>query len=217
MVVFKRPVRGAVATSGASSPRYGSGGMSSSPGPGGSDPYSPSTPGMSAPGGRGQGPGPGMFDPVQQPGGRGPRAEGFKVIALKHAPAPELAATLKQLFANVQVVGDARSNSIILKAEPAAARELEELIRKLDVRGNDEAGGAGGGSPASGRWWSIVGLAFETNQPQNPGQSTGVSCFITTLHLTAPAAGPPSRSVTSSMIQRLTSRSMSGWMRCVVG
>jgi type II secretory pathway component GspD/PulD (secretin) len=85
-----------------------------------------------------------MFDPVQQPGSRGQGAGGFKVIALKHASAMELSATLKQLYGNVQIVGDSRSNSIILKAEPAAAQEIEELIRKLDIRGADEASGVGG-------------------------------------------------------------------------
>jgi type II secretory pathway component GspD/PulD (secretin) len=48
------------------------------------------------------------------------------------------------LYGTVQIVGDARSNSIILKGDSAAARELEELIRKLDVPGADETGGAGG-------------------------------------------------------------------------
>jgi hypothetical protein len=60
---------------------------------------------------------------------------------------------LKQLFGNAQMVGDARSNSIILKADPAAARAIEELIRRLDVPGADDAsgtsgsGGVGGTSP----------------------------------------------------------------------
>jgi hypothetical protein len=149
MVVFKRPVRGAVARGGAGGARYGSGGMSSSPGTGGSNPYMPSASGMSAPGG-GRSPGPGMFDPVMQPGERGVGAGGFKVVALKHASALDLVATLKQLYGNVQIVGDSRSNSIILKAEPAAAREIEELIRRLDVPGSDEASGAGGGPPRPG-------------------------------------------------------------------
>ena len=83
MVVFKRPVRGAITTSGPSSPRYGSGGMSTAPGPVGTDPSSSRTPGMSVPGGSGFGPGPGMFDPSMPQGGRGPEAGGFKVIALK--------------------------------------------------------------------------------------------------------------------------------------
>jgi len=44
-----------------------------------------------------------------------------------------LATTLKQLFSHLQVVGDERTNSLILKGEPAAARKIEALIRKLDV------------------------------------------------------------------------------------
>jgi hypothetical protein len=77
-------------------------------------------------------------------GDRGADVGGFKVIALKHASALDLAATLKQLYGNVQIVGDGWSNSMILKGDPAGTRELEELIRKLDVGGAGGTGGTGG-------------------------------------------------------------------------
>lgn len=152
-VVFKRPVR-AVATRGVTGPGFDPslGGPPTAMVPGSADSFSPSLPGVSTPGGN-PGSMPAMGTPGSSggPGGYAPGgAGGFKVIALKHARAQELAATLKQLLGNVQVVGDARSNSIVLKTDATAAREIEELIRKLDVQGVDETGGSGGeggGSP----------------------------------------------------------------------
>jgi RNA polymerase sigma factor (sigma-70 family) len=144
MVVFKRPLGAVITTSGAGGPRYGSGAMSPPAGTGETDLFGPRTPGMSAPGSSGSGRGMSSGVPSMPQEGGGPDAGGFKVIALRHASALDLAATLKQLYGTVQIVGDARSNSIILKGDSAAARELEELIRKLDVPGADETGGAGG-------------------------------------------------------------------------
>ena len=184
--------------------------------PGSADGYSPSLPGMSTPGGSyGSMPAMGTPGSSSEPGGYAAGgASGFKVIALKHARAQELAATLKQLLGNVQVVGDARSNSIVLKADPAAAREIEELIRKLDVQGVDETGGSGGdgwrGSAASWNWWPVARIGRSTT---NPGHRPGFCVESPLLRAHGPCGGPPSRSLTASMIQRLTSRSMSEWMR----
>jgi hypothetical protein len=159
-VVFKRPVR-AVTTRGVTGPGFDPsiGGRPTATMPGHADSFSPSLPGMSTPGGNpGSMPATGTPGSSGGPGGFAPGGVGgFKVIALKHARAQELAATLKQLLGNVQVVGDARSNSIVLKADATAAREIEELIRKLDVQGVDETGGSGGEGGGSPRLPGIGG------------------------------------------------------------
>jgi len=157
VVVFKRPVR-PVTGGGGAGQRYGPpmGGTPSSPGPGAGDPFSPNSSPRRGAGSSGMGPQPGMSEPGMSsggPAGVGAAGAGFQVLALKNAVAQDMAAMLRQLFGNIQVVSDARTNSIILKADPVTEREIEALIRRLDVPGADDAsgtsgaGGAGGTSP----------------------------------------------------------------------
>jgi RNA polymerase sigma factor (sigma-70 family) len=157
VVVFKRPIR-PVTLEGTTGPRFGSS-MGGPTRPGGGDTSSATRSSTSGPSSGGMSPAPGLGDPTMHPGGPGqpPEAAGFLVIALKHARAPELAATLKQFLGAAQVVGDARSNSIILKTDAATAKEIVELIRKLDVPGAEDQGGTSGSggalpqTPGSGR------------------------------------------------------------------
>jgi RNA polymerase sigma factor (sigma-70 family) len=66
----------------------------------------------------------------------------YEVIGLKHASATDFASMLNQLFPAANVVGYPQTNSLILKADGETLREVEKLIKKLDVPA--AANGAGG-------------------------------------------------------------------------
>ncbi len=154
VLVFKRPMRSGSSRGGAGMEMPGATGSPGGPmmpgGPGGSrgdrrsaptgtggSPMGGMMPGMPGPGGMLPG---GMIPPVQ------PRGS-FQVIPMKHATARQLAETLTRLFPGVTAVADDRTNSLILKADADAVREIKELIQKLDVKAADPAPGPAVGGP----------------------------------------------------------------------
>lgn len=56
------------------------------------------------------------------------------VIPLKNADAQELEPVLKRVFAGAQIVAEARSNTLIVRADEKTVRELTEVIQVLDVK-----------------------------------------------------------------------------------
>jgi type II secretory pathway component GspD/PulD (secretin) len=70
---------------------------------------------------------------MMPPGGIAPRAGAIKVIALRHATAPELSTVLSRVFPTAEVTPESRSNQVIIRADDKTLTELEALIRQLDV------------------------------------------------------------------------------------
>jgi RNA polymerase sigma factor (sigma-70 family) len=138
--------------------------------PGGMSPYG--MPGMEMPGGgmgsggkpgsmpglfggMGGGMPPGMSSPMGGPAMAPPRSKSksaageYQVVGLKHASAMDFASMLQQLFPAVNVVGYSQTNSLILKADQETLREVEALIKKLDIPApaNTPGGAGGAGGP----------------------------------------------------------------------
>jgi hypothetical protein len=67
-----------------------------------------------------------------------PPGEGFQVIRLKYAPAPELAKTLRAVFdqPNLAIVPDDRTNTLIVRGAMRHVEEIRVLVRELDVEGD---------------------------------------------------------------------------------
>lgn len=80
-----------------------------------------------------------------------PAAGEYEVIGLKHASATDFASMLKQLFPAANVVGYPQTNSLILKADGETLREVEKLIKKLDVPAAANAPGGPFGPPTGTR------------------------------------------------------------------
>jgi hypothetical protein len=124
------------------------GGMMSSGKPGGM----PGMPGAAGPmmaGGMPPGMGVGGATP-SLPRSKSKSAAGeFQVVGLKHASAMDFATMLKQLFPAANVVGYSQTNSLILKADQETLREVEALIKKLDIPtpANTPGGAGGPGGP----------------------------------------------------------------------
>ncbi|HET6571965.1 MAG TPA: sigma-70 family RNA polymerase sigma factor [Fimbriiglobus sp.] len=141
-LIFKRPTRGG----GIGGPRGGGGGFG---GPGNLPP------GADAPRPVRRGAGPeNMFNPRGEPGDRSGGGSGWigrsiargpvpgsevQVLQLRNAHAEELARLMKEVFANSQtrvtVSADARSNSLIVNADPDTLKAVQALVERLDGPG----------------------------------------------------------------------------------
>jgi len=148
VLVFKKPKGGA--------PMFGGGGgMGGGRGPGaagGGDggrggPIGPGAPSSGGPGGGGARPLPdsmvpgGAGGPPMGPGGGFGGIPGgapmggeprLTVVTLKHAMALEMEPILKKVF-GATVTADPRTNSLIVRADAQTLKEIEELVRALDV------------------------------------------------------------------------------------
>lgn len=66
----------------------------------------------------------------------GARAESIDVLALKHAQAEQVAATLRQLVLSnprCQVLADSRTNSLIVQGPDDGRAKVRDLVQLLDV------------------------------------------------------------------------------------
>ena len=71
-------------------------------------------------------------------GGRGPGPADVQVLRLRNAQADELARLLKELFGRqpgVTVSADARSNSLVVNADPDTLKAIQALVARLDEPG----------------------------------------------------------------------------------
>ena len=64
------------------------------------------------------------------------RVENVQVIQLQYSTADDLAGTLRSLFARnpeIRIMADARTNSLLISADPEDLAQISNLVQRIDV------------------------------------------------------------------------------------